>query len=136
MDFLLELVILPVADVERAKTFYTERMGFSLDVDHSAGESFRVVQVTPPGSACSVSFGVGLTSAAPGSAVGLHLVVTDIEAARDELAGRGVEVGEIRHMTPEGFQPGVDPAHAPYNSFAEVVDPDGNTWVLQERPAS
>ena len=97
-------------------------------------EEFRVVQMTPPGSACSITIGVGITDAEPGSYRGTHLVVTDIEAAHAELVGRGVEVGEIRHMTPEGWQPGVDPGHARYNSFADFADPDGNTWVLQEVP--
>lgn len=128
----LELVLLPVADVDRAKASYVDACGFVLDVDHSAGESFRVVQVTPPGSACSVSFGIGLVSTAPGSVAGLHLVVTDIEAARDDLVGRGVDVSPIRHMTPSGWQPGADPEHTAYNSFAEFTDPDGNGWVLQE----
>jgi len=105
-----------------------------LDVDHRGGDQFRVVQVTPRGSACSVSFGVGITPAEPGSVVGLHLVVPDIEAARAELVDRGVEIDPIRHMTPEGWQPGVDPDHAKFNSFAELKDPDGNTWVLQEVP--
>ena len=132
MDFRLQLVLLPVTDVERAKAFYVDACGFVLDVDHSAGDSFRVVQVTPPGSSCSVSFGVGLVSMSPGSVQGLHLVVTDIEAARAELVARGAEVSEIRHMTPSGWQPGVDPAHAAFNSFADFTDPDGNGWVLQE----
>jgi catechol 2,3-dioxygenase-like lactoylglutathione lyase family enzyme len=133
VDSTLELVLLPVADVDRAKAFYTEQAGFSLDVDHRAGEAFRVVQVTPPGSACSVAFGVGLLGTEPGSVRGTHLVVTDVAAAREELLGRGVEVSEIRHMTPEGWQPGVDPGRADYASFADFADPDGNTWVLQER---
>ena len=132
MDFKLELVLLPVRDVERAKAFYTERLGFTLDVDHHPNESFRVVQVTPPGSACSVTFGIGLSSAEPGSVVGTHLMVTDIAAAHELLVGRGVEVSDIRHMTPDGWQPGPDPAHAAYNSFADFTDPDGNGWVLQE----
>ena len=131
-DLRLELVLLPVADVDRAKTFYVDACGFTLDVDHTAGESFRVVQVTPPGSACSVSFGVGLMSTAPGSVAGLHLVVTDIEEARTELVGRGVDVSPIRHMTASGWQPGADPEHTAYNSFADFTDPDGNGWVLQE----
>jgi len=134
VDWKLELVLLPVTDVDRAKAFYTEKMDFVLDVDHRGGDQFRVVQVTPRGSACSVSFGVGITPAEPGSVVGLHLVVPDIEAARAELVGRGVEIDPIRHMTPEGWQPGVDPDHAKFNSFAELKDPDGNTWVLQEVP--
>ena len=133
MDWKLELVLVPVTDVDRAKAFYTEKMGFVLDVDHKAGDSFRVVQMTPPGSACSISVGVGITTAEPGSVVGLHLVVTDIGAAHAELVGRGVEVSDIRHMTAEGWKPGADPEHSAYNSFADLKDPDGNTWVLQER---
>jgi len=133
VDLKLELVLVPVSDVDRAKAFYTEKAGFHLDVDHRAGDDFRVVQMTPPGSACSISVGIGLTDAPPGSAKGLHLVVTDIEAARAELVGRGVEVSEIRHLGSDGFAPGVDPEHTDYNSFAEFADPDGNTWVLQER---
>ncbi len=132
MDFKLELVLIPVTDVDRAKEFYVEQCGFNLDVDHQPSTEFRVVQITPPGSACSLTIGVGLTTAAPGSYRGTHLVVTDIEAARAELTGRGVEVGEIRHMTPSGWQPGVDPEHGDYASFADFADPDGNTWVLQE----
>ena len=131
----LELVLLPVADVDRAKAFYVEQLGFSLDVDHQPSEEFRVVQMTPPGSACSITIGIGITDAEPGSYRGTHLVVTDLEAARAELVGRGVEVSEIRHMTPEGWQPGADPEHARYNSFADFADHDGNTWVLQEVPA-
>jgi catechol 2,3-dioxygenase-like lactoylglutathione lyase family enzyme len=133
MEYKLELVLLPVADVDRAKDFYTRQCGFTLDVDHRAGESFRVVQLTPPGSACSVTIGTGLLDTPPGSVRGLHLVVTDIVAAREELRGRGVEVSEVRHMTPEGWQPDVDPARTDYGSFADFADPDGNTWVLQER---
>jgi catechol 2,3-dioxygenase-like lactoylglutathione lyase family enzyme len=131
-DLKLELVLIPVADVDRAKAFYTEQLGFTLDVDHQPNDEFRVVQMTPPGSACSVTIGVGITSAEPGSYRGTHLVVTDIEAARAELVGRGVEVGEVRHMTPQGWAPGPDPKHADYASFADFADPDGNTWVLQE----
>jgi catechol 2,3-dioxygenase-like lactoylglutathione lyase family enzyme len=133
LDFKLELVLLPVADVDRAKAFYAEQCGFTLDVDHRAGESFRVVQLTPPGSACSVTFGTGLVDTPPGSVRGLHLVVTDIVGAREELTERGVEVSEIRHMTTGGWQPGVDPSRTDYASFADFADPDGNTWVLQER---
>jgi len=130
----LELVLIPVTDVDRAKTFYVERLGFALDVDHQPNEEFRVVQMTPPGSACSITIGIGISDAEPGSYRGTHLVVTDIEAARAELVGRGVEVSEVRHMTPEGWKPGVDPEHQRYNSFADFADPDGNTWVLQEVP--
>jgi catechol 2,3-dioxygenase-like lactoylglutathione lyase family enzyme len=133
MDFRLELVIIPVTDVDRAKAFYSERCGFAVDVDHSAGDSFRVVQLTPPGSACSISVGIGLSDGEPGSVRGVHLVVTDIVAAHKELVERGVPVGDIRHMTSEGFKPGPDPEHADFNSFAEFADPDGNTWVLQEK---
>ncbi|PZS31995.1 MAG: glyoxalase [Pseudonocardiales bacterium] len=133
MDYKLELVLLPVSDVDRAKAFYTEQLGFNLDVDHRAGDQFRVVQVTPPGSACSVSFGIGLGDTTPGGVRGTHLIVTDIGGARAELVGRGVQVSDVRHMTPDGFVPGVDPAHTDYNSFADFSDPDGNTWVLQER---
>jgi catechol 2,3-dioxygenase-like lactoylglutathione lyase family enzyme len=133
MDFKLELVIVPVSDVDRAKAFYVEKAGFTLDVDHQPNDQFRVVQTTPPGSSCSVTFGVGLSDAAPGSYRGTHLVVTDIVAARDELVGRGVEVSDIRHMTPEGWKSGPHPERADYESFADFSDPDGNTWVLQER---
>ena len=109
MDFKLELVLIPVADVDRAKAFYEQQAGFKLDVDHRAGDSFRVVQLTPPGSACSIAFGVGITTAEPGQARGLHLVVADIEAARAELTGRGVEVSEIRHMSDERLEAGRRP---------------------------
>ena len=132
MDFKLELVLIPVADVDRAKDFYVEKCGFNLDVDHQPNEEFRVVQVTPPGSACSLTFGIGITDAAAGSYRGTHLCVTNIEDARTELVGRGVAVSEIRHMTPEGWQPGPDPERRDYGSFADFSDPDGNTWVLQE----
>ena len=134
MDYKLELVLVPVSDVERARAFYTEKLGFHLDVDTSPTEGFRVVQLTPPGSACSITIGTGLTDAAPGSYRGTHLVVDDIEAARDELVARGVGISEIRHFDRErgGWEPGPDPQHAPYGSFADFADPDGNTWVLQE----
>jgi catechol 2,3-dioxygenase-like lactoylglutathione lyase family enzyme len=133
MEYLLEVVMLPVADVDRAKAFYTEQLGFHLDVDHRAGPDFRVVQVTPPGSHCSVTFGTGLHDGDPGSVRGTHLVVADLEAAHAELLDRNVAVSDIRHMTPEGWKPGVDPQHQDYNSFADFTDPDGNGWVLQER---
>jgi len=132
VDYKLELVIVPVSDVDRAKAFYVEKAGFVLDVDHSAGDSFRVVQLTPPGSACSISIGVGLSDMKPGSLQGLHLVVDDIERAHAELAARGVEVSDIRHMSAEGWKPGADPAHSQYNSFADFRDPDGNQWLVQE----
>jgi catechol 2,3-dioxygenase-like lactoylglutathione lyase family enzyme len=137
MDLRLELVLIPVSDIDRAKAFYTEQCGFALDVDTSPTEEFRVVQMTPPGSACSITIGKGLTDAAPGSYRGTHLVVTDIEAARAELVGRGVEVSEVRHFDRDGgaWQPGPDPERSDYNSFADFRDPDGNTWVLQEVPS-
>jgi catechol 2,3-dioxygenase-like lactoylglutathione lyase family enzyme len=134
VEMKLELVLIPVSDVDRSKAFYTDKAGFSLDVDHQTGEEFRVVQLTPPGSACSITIGKGLNDATPGSYRGTHLVVTDIEAARAELVGRGVEVSEIRHFGPGGWEPGPDPEHREYASFADFSDPDGNTWVLQERP--
>jgi catechol 2,3-dioxygenase-like lactoylglutathione lyase family enzyme len=130
MDFKLELVLLPVSDVDRAKTFYTEKMGFNLDVDHRA-DDFRVVQMTPPGSACSVTVGTGITDATPGSVRGLHLVVTDIEAAHAELAGRGVEVSEVQHFESGKMVPGPDPEGREYGSFVFLSDPDGNTWDVQ-----
>jgi catechol 2,3-dioxygenase-like lactoylglutathione lyase family enzyme len=134
MDYKFELVIIPVTDVDRAKAFYEDRLRFHLDVDHAAGEAFRVVQFTPPGSACSVSFGRGLGSdAPPGSAQGMHLVVIDIAAAHAELSGRGVEMGPLHHFVDGEQRPGVDPDHADFNTFARFTDPDGNGWVLQER---
>ncbi|HUO45593.1 MAG TPA: glyoxalase superfamily protein [Acidimicrobiia bacterium] len=132
MDFKLELVILPVSDVDRAKAFYTEQLGFNLDVDHDISEDFRVVQMTPTGSACSITIGRGMTTATPGSYMGTHLVVTDIEAARSLLVNRGVEVSDIFHFEEGQRKPGADPKHATYNSFANFSDPDGNGWVLQE----
>ncbi len=134
MDLRLELVLIPVSDVDRAKAFYLEQAGFGLDVDTNPAEGMRVVQLTPPGSACSITIGEGLGLAEPGSVRGTHLVVTDIVSARDELAGRGVGVSEVRHFDHESgsWRPGPDPAHADYASFADFADPDGNTWVLQE----
>jgi catechol 2,3-dioxygenase-like lactoylglutathione lyase family enzyme len=133
MEMKLELVILPVADVDRAKAFYTERLGFAVDVDHKTGESFRIVQLTPPGSACSIAVGVGITDADPGSVRGLHLVVTDIVATREALVEQGAEVGAVRHMGPGGWEDGPHPDRDDYGSFAQFADPDGNTWLLQER---
>lgn len=132
MDYKLELVLVPVTDVDRAKAFYTDKVGFNLDVDHRAGDEFRVVQLTPPGSSCSISIGIGLTDSAPGSAKGMHLVVTDIVAARADLVDRGVDVGEVRHLEAGAWVPGPDPEHKDYGSFAHFTDPDANTWVLQE----
>jgi catechol 2,3-dioxygenase-like lactoylglutathione lyase family enzyme len=130
MDFKLELVIIPVTDVDRAKAFYLDQAGFRLDVDHRAGEDFRIVQLTPPGSACSVTLMRNLEAA--GSVQGLHLVVTDIDAARAELSGRGVAASEVFHFGPQGQTPGPDPQRASYNSFVSFSDPDGNGFLLQE----
>lgn len=132
MDWKLELVLIPVSDVNRAKSFYVETVGLNLDVDHAPNDEFRVVQMTPPGSACSITVGEGITDATPGSVRGTHLIVSDIEAARAELVERGVEVSDIRHMTESGWMPGPDPEHRDYGSFADFSDPDGNSWVLQE----
>jgi catechol 2,3-dioxygenase-like lactoylglutathione lyase family enzyme len=132
MDFKLELVLIPVSDVDRAKSFYTEKAGFNLDVDHRAGDDFRVVQLTPPGSACSISIGKGITQAAPGSVQGLHLVVSDIDAARAELVERGVDVSEVQHFESGRPVPGPDPQRRDYGSFFFFSDPDGNSWAVQE----
>ena len=133
MDMKLEVIVIPVADVDRSVTFYTERCGFHLDVDHRGGDGFRVVQVTPPGSACSVIFGVGVSQVPPGSAQGLHLVVTDLVAAQAEFAGRGVDVTPVRHLVPgTGWVDGLHPDNADYGSFAFFSDPDGNGWALQQ----
>jgi catechol 2,3-dioxygenase-like lactoylglutathione lyase family enzyme len=133
VDLKLELVLVPVLDVDRAKTFYSEKVGFNLDVDHRVGDAFRVVQLTPPGSACSITIGTGVTDAAPGSLRGTHLVVSDIEAARAELIERGVDVSNVRHFESGAWVSGPDPERRDYSSFADFTDPDGNTWILQER---
>ena len=132
MDFKLELVIVPVADVDRAKAFYMEKAGFHMDVDHRAGD-FRIVQLTPPGSACSVT--LMRNEKAAGSLQGLHLVVTDIDAARAELAGHGMDVSEVFHFEPAGQVPGPDPRHVDYGSYLSFNDPDGNGWMVQEVPS-
>lgn len=133
VDLKLEVVAIPVADVERAKRFYVDQLGWRLDADFAAGDQFRGIQVTPPGSPCSMHFGKGVTPAEPGSARGLYLVVTDIEAARAELVDRGVAVTEVIHRAP-GQPPvkGRDPQGRSYFSVATFSDPDGNGWVLQE----
>jgi predicted enzyme related to lactoylglutathione lyase len=130
MDWSLELVVVPVSDVDKAKTFYMEQVGFDLHVDHSAGD-FRVVQLTPPGSACSIAL-MNSSPVPPGSAQGLHLVVSDIDAARAELSQRGAEVSEIFHFAAGGQTPGPDPQRSDYNSFVTFNDPDGNGWLVQE----
>jgi catechol 2,3-dioxygenase-like lactoylglutathione lyase family enzyme len=135
MDYRLEAIVLPVADVDLAKEFY-ERAGFRLDVDTEPMEGFRVVQFTPPGSDCSIIFGTGLEmQAEAGSYGGLHLVVTDIEAARAELAERGIPVSEPWHWGPGGKIPGADPQRQDYGSYVSFADPDGNDWLLQEVPS-
>ena len=136
MELKLELVLIPVSDVDRAKAFYVDKAGFTLDVDHRAGDEFRVVQLTPPGSACSISLGIGITDAEPGSVRGTHLVVPDIVATRAELVDRGLDVTEVRHLDAGTWVSGPDPEHQDYNSFAYFSDPDGNTWVIQERRGS
>lgn len=130
MDWTLELVVVPVSDVDRAKAFYIEQAGFNLLVDHRAGD-FRVVQLTPPGSACSIAI-MPNTDMAPGSLHGLHLVVPDIDAARAELVERGTDAGEIFHFESGSQVPGPDPQRSSYNSFLSFSDPDGNTWMVQE----
>jgi catechol 2,3-dioxygenase-like lactoylglutathione lyase family enzyme len=130
MDYKLELVILPVTDMDRAKSFYQDKAGFRLDVDHRAGEDFRIIQLTPPGSACSVT--LMRNPDAAGSVQGLHLVVTDIDQAHAELTGRGVDASGVFHFEPGGQAPGPDPARGSYNSFLSFADPDGNGWMVQE----
>jgi catechol 2,3-dioxygenase-like lactoylglutathione lyase family enzyme len=125
MRMRLELVPIPVSDVDRAKAFYTEQVGFNADLDERFGDSFRVVQLTPPGSACSICIGVGIVDTPPGSVKSLHLVVDDIHAARAELLERGVEISEVQDMSPPG---------KPTVSYAYFKDPDGNTWALQKLP--
>lgn len=129
----LEVIVLPVADVDRAKRFY-EGLGWRLDADFDVSETFRGVQFTPLGSPCSIHFGRGLTTAAPGSVQGLFLVVDDIDAARADLVSRGVTVSEPFHFDTIGGppQPGTDPNHRSYSSYATFSDPDGNSWRLQE----
>lgn len=127
----LEVVPLPVADIDRAKAFY-QGLGWRLDADLELGGGIRVVQFTPPGSDCSLSFGIGLTTAEPGSAQGLEMAVYDIDAAREDLINRGVEVSELFHRDDEGIVPGPDPERRPYFTYASFNDPDGNGFLLQE----
>ncbi|HWO01832.1 MAG TPA: VOC family protein [Blastocatellia bacterium] len=144
VDFKLEIVVIPVSDVDRAKEFYG-RLGWRLDADFASGDDLRVIQFTPPGSGCSVIFGKNVTAAAPGSAQGMYLIVSDIQAARDALLGRGVEISEVFHEA-NGVYAGIDepylfgrlrvsgpdPERRSYRSFASFSDPDGNGWLLQE----
>jgi predicted enzyme related to lactoylglutathione lyase len=120
MDWKLELVMIPVSDIDRAKAFYTDRAGFNADHDHTVSDEIRFVQLTPPGSACSIAIGMGITDAAPGSVAGLQMVVPDIEAAHDELVKRGAEVSEIQEMA--------------WGRFVFFADPDGNKWAVQQLP--
>ena len=137
MRLAIEVVTLAVGDVDRALGFYTHQAGFALDVDYRPADDFRVVQLTPPGSSCSVQLGVGLTDAVPGSSH-VHLVVEDIETVRAELLSRGVAVSALRHKAPlddwrGGWRAGLEPGRADYATFADFADPDGNRWTLQER---
>jgi catechol 2,3-dioxygenase-like lactoylglutathione lyase family enzyme len=131
IDMKLEVVTVPVSDVDRAKRFY-ERLGWRLDADFVIGDAIRAVQFTPPGSNASVAFGAGLTTAEPGSAERLELVVSDIDVARDQLIARGVEVSELFHLGDGGLVPGPDPERRSYLTYASFADPDGNGWLLQE----
>lgn len=131
MDWKLEVVTIPVADIERAKQFYSEQVGFDVDLDVEIGEGSRLVQLTPPGSGCSIHLNGAIQEMAPGSLQGLVLVVPDIDAARSALSGRGVEVSPVRHME-EGVW--VDGRGGEWNSFLFFQDPDGNGWTVQERP--
>jgi catechol 2,3-dioxygenase-like lactoylglutathione lyase family enzyme len=143
-DMKFEIVVIPVSDVDRAKEFYA-KLGWRLDADYDNGSDFRVIQFTPPGSACSVIFGKNVTGSAPGSAQGLYLIVSDIAAARDELLGRGVKISEVFHDASGVYSgpddpylfgrrrvSGQDPEHRSYRSFASFSDPDGNGWLFQE----
>lgn len=129
MEWKLELVVVPVADIDRAKAFYLDQVGFDLLVDHRAGEEFRVVQLTPPGSACAIAL---MKNDGAGSLKGLHLVVNDIEAARAQLRGRSVAISDTFHFEAGTQVPGGDPAHGDYESFLSFADPDGNEWLVQE----
>jgi catechol 2,3-dioxygenase-like lactoylglutathione lyase family enzyme len=137
VDLRLEVVVVPVSDVDRALAFYRDGLGFHLDVDYRPNNRFRVVQLTPPGSSCSVQIGVGLTTAPPGSAQGLSLVVDDLDLAHRKLVAAGVPVDPVRHKKSADWQgdfaPGLDPDRRDYASFADLRDPDGNRWTLQER---
>jgi predicted enzyme related to lactoylglutathione lyase len=130
VDYKLELVVVPVSDVDRAKAFYLEQTDFHLDVDHRAGEDFRVVQLTPPGSACSIA--LMRNTEAAGTVQGLHLIVSDIDAAHTELGKRGTDVSELFHFGPAGQTPGPDPERRSYGTFLSFSDPDGNGWLVQE----
>jgi catechol 2,3-dioxygenase-like lactoylglutathione lyase family enzyme len=131
VDWKLELVVVPVTDVDRAKRFYAEQLGFNVDVDHSPNDQFRVVQLTPPGSTCSISIGKGLSDAVPGTLKGIQISVGDIETAHRQLVEHGVECTPIRHFGAAGWEEGKG---EDWNSFVSFDDPDGNGWVIQESP--
>jgi catechol 2,3-dioxygenase-like lactoylglutathione lyase family enzyme len=132
MDWKLQVIVLPVSDVDRAKEFYADTLGFVLDVDHRAGEGFRVVQVTPPGSACSITFGQGMGAGEPGSIKGLQVVVDDIDAALAHLTDRGIENSGVQHFVDGVMTPGHDPERRDHATFVFFGDPDGNAWAIQE----
>lgn len=134
MKYRIEAITLPVTDIDRAKAFY-EQVGFGVDIDTEVGPGMRLVQLTPPGSGCSVLIGSGLPQSEPGSYVNTYLVVSDIEVAHRELTGRGVPVGDIFHFGDAGQAPGLDPQRGDYGSYAAITDPDGNSWLLQEVPS-
>ena len=132
MDWKLELIAIPVSDVDRAKSFYLDNLGFELLVDHSPSDAFRIVQMVPRGSACAIAFGKGLQGGEPGSTKGLHLVVNDIEAARAELVERGAPVTGLFHFEDGSQADGPDVERSDYNTFFSFNDPDGNAWLVQE----
>ena len=132
MKWTLEVVVVPVADVDRAKEFYADRLGFAVDHDSDFGPQMRVVQLTPPGSGCSIVIGKGVADMVPGSLKGMQLVVRDLRAARAELAGRGVEIGEVQVAGPEGFRPAKEDDDLNNQGFAFFADPDGNSWAVQQ----
>lgn len=135
IKYRLEMFVIPVSDVDRAKAFY-EQVGFVCDVDHHPGPEFRVVQFTPPGSECSITFGVGMPiTAAPGDYQGIHLIVTNVEDAISELRGRGIEVVGPFHFGPEGQTQGLPEQRVDYATYGSFLDPDGNGWLLQEVPS-
>jgi catechol 2,3-dioxygenase-like lactoylglutathione lyase family enzyme len=133
MDMKLEVVVVPVSDVDRAKEFYADRCGFDVDVDDSPSPGFRIVQLTPPGSACSVTIGTGIARMEPGTLKGLQLVVDDVEKARAFLDERGVDVSPVRHID-QATGRWVDGHGGPWNAFVFFDDPDGNSWAVQEKP--
>ena len=134
MDWKIEVVVVPVSDVDRAKTFYEKGCGFVVDVDDTPNPNFRIVQLTPPGSGCSITIGKGLIDSEPGSLKGMQMVVADVEEARTQLAERGVDVTPVRHVERETGE-WVDGPGGPWNSFVFFNDPDGNAWTVQEKPA-